>query len=294
MGVRDLPRHAAVPAVVGDWWQEYADHRDDHDPEALVAALDLRTLHRARAGYYGHMTHLDQQINRFLEALAEFGLAKNTYVAFVSDHGEMLGEHHLFRKGFPYEGSARIPFLLHGPPSSGIVPGTVRDEVVELRDVMPTLLDCAGVAVPPTVEGRSVLALALAGGGDAGGTGVAGPRPGDGAAAAAGDGAPHGAGLAGGGWREWLHGEHTLLGQSLQFLTDGRTKYVWLSGTGHEQLFNLDDDPGETVNLAADPAHAGTLETWRARLVGALSGRPEGYVRDGAFVPGREPVLTIP
>jgi arylsulfatase A-like enzyme len=108
--------------VVGDWWQEYADHRDDHNPEALVASLDPQTLHRARAGYYGHMTHLDQQINRFLEALAEFGLAKNTYVAFVSDHGEMLGEHHLFRKGFPYEGSARIPFLLHGPPASGICP----------------------------------------------------------------------------------------------------------------------------------------------------------------------------
>ncbi|GIH20510.1 arylsulfatase [Rugosimonospora africana] len=260
--------------VVGDWWQEYAEHRDDHNPEALVARMDQRTLHRARAGYYGHMTHIDQQINRFLEALAEFGLAKDTYLAFVSDHGEMLGEHNLFRKGFPYEGSARIPFLLHGPASSGIAAGTVRDEVVELRDVMPTLLDCAGVPVPDGVEGRSVLPLAR------GGDGVLQlPRGGD-----RGD---------GGEWRRWLHGEHTLLGQSLQFVTDGRTKYVWLSGTGHEQLFDLDGDPGETVNLAGAPAHAGTLETWRARLIDALSGRPEGYVRDGALVPGREPVLSI-
>ncbi|GAA5197473.1 arylsulfatase [Rugosimonospora acidiphila] len=248
--------------VVGDWWEEFAQYRDDHNPEAWVARMDSRTLHRARAGYYGHMTHLDQQINRFLEALAEFGLAKDTYVAFVSDHGEMLGEHHLFRKGFPYEGSTRIPFLLTGPPGSGIAAGTVRDEVVELRDVMPTLLDCAGVPIPSNVEGRSVLGLAR--GGDD----------------------PD--------WRGWLHGEHTLLDQSLQFVTDGHTKYVWLSGSGHEQLFDLDEDPAETVNLAARPGHAEAVELWRGRLVGELSGRPEGYVRDGRLVPGRAPVLTIP
>src|SRR5690606_22893619 len=102
------------------------------------------------------------------------------YVCFVADHGEMLGEHHLFRKGFPYEGSARIPFLLAGP---GLGPGIVRDEVVELRDVMPTLLDLAGLPIPDQVEGRSVAPLAR------------GQRV--------------------DGWRPYLHGEHTLLGQSL-------------------------------------------------------------------------------
>ncbi len=114
-----------------------------------------------------------------------------TVVAFTSDHGEMLGEHGLFRKGYPYEGSARVPLLLAGP---GVGGGVVCEEVVELRDVMPTLLECAGVEVPGGVEGRSLLPWARGEG--------AGPV------------------------REYLHGEHALLGQSLQWIATGRWKYV--------------------------------------------------------------------
>jgi arylsulfatase A-like enzyme len=88
-------------------------------------------------------------------------------------------------------------------------------------------------------------------------------------------------------WRERLHGEHTALGQSMQWLTDGRWKYVWYSGSGHEQLFDLQADPQERHNLAALPAHAGEAACWRAALVTELSGREEGFVHDGALVTGR-------
>jgi arylsulfatase A-like enzyme len=232
---RDMP-----PVPVGDWTGVFAPWADPRRPDALAGEIDPCALRRARAGYYGHMTHIDHQINRLLEALAEYGLRDETWVCFLSDHGEMLGDHHLFRKGYPYEGSARVPLILHGPAGSGVRPGLVCDPVVELRDVMPTLLDCAGLPVPETVEGRSFLPFARGETCD---------------------------------WRAHLHGEHTLFGQSIQWVTDGREKYVWFSGTGCEQLFDLGDDPHEMHDLARDPAAADRIARWRQVLIQEVGSR---------------------
>jgi arylsulfatase A-like enzyme len=240
---------------VGDWAGAFDEWRQDGRHDAFVARLAPRALHRARAGYYGHMTHIDHQLNRFFELLHEFQQHTNTWICFVSDHGEMLGEHNLFRKGFPYEGSAHVPFILAGPADSGIRTHSAPDQVVELRDVMPTLLDCAGLPMPATVEGRSVLPLAR------------------------GEDAP---------WRAWLHGEHTLLGaQSLQWLTDGHEKYVWLSGSGREQLFDLDADPGELRDLAGQPGSAARVAHWRRILIDELRDREEGFTDGARLIPGR-------
>jgi arylsulfatase A-like enzyme len=208
------------------------------------------------------MTHIDHQINRFLEVLQEFGLSDDTYICFTSDHGEMMGDHHFFRKAYPYEGSARVPLILRGPPGSGVGRGQALDQVVELRDVMPTLLECAEVAIPESVEGRSFLPTAR-------GEVVE--------------------------WREYLHGEHTVLGQSAQWLTDGHEKYVWYSGTGLEQLFDLDADPTECRDLAALAERSDRVASWRAKLIGELAGREEGFVEDGRLVTGRpvDPVLSV-
>lgn len=254
--------HQAMPnPPVGDWVEILASQAQDQSPEATVARLEPRLLQRARAGYYGHMTHIDHQINRFVESLREFGLHENTYMLFVSDHGEMMGDHHMFRKSMPYEGSARVPLILKGPRKSGILPGAACDRVVELRDVMPTLLDCAGLPVPESVEGQSVLPLAR--GED---------RP----------------------WRVDLHGEHLAFGQSIQWLTDGREKYVWYSGTGREQLFDLAGDPQELHDLASAPAYAARLSHWRRRLTEELTGREEGFTDGSRLIPGRRvrPVLS--
>ncbi len=244
-----------MPEVpVGDWAEILAPYADPYRPDTFVGEIDPRVLQRARAGYYGHMTHIDHQVNRFMEVLAEYGLADNTYVCFVSDHGEMMGDHHLFRKGFPYEGSARVPLILKGPADSGIQRGAAYDQVVELRDIMPTLLDCAGLPIPETVEGRSFLPIAR-------GEAVE--------------------------WRDYLHGEHTLMNQSIQWLTDGHEKYVWFSGTGHEQLFDLEEDPQELHDLAADPGYAERVAHWRRLLIRELSGREEGFTDGEALIPGR-------
>ncbi|WP_338033372.1 arylsulfatase [Jiangella aurantiaca] len=239
-----------VPEV-GDWVDVLEPRYEDWRHNPVAARMSPAVLHRARAGYYGHLAHIDLQINRFLEILGEFGLAENTVVCFVSDHGEMLGEHHLFQKGLPYEGAARIPFLLAGP---GVPGGAVRDDVVELRDVMPTLLDAAGVPVPDDIDGRSVLQLLR--------------QP-------------------GAGWRRHLHGEHPNLGQKLHWITDDRWKYVWWSGDGREQLFDLSADPLECHDLAGEPSAETHLVRLRELLVDELSDREEGYVNGGRLVSGR-------
>jgi arylsulfatase len=239
---------------VGDWTDAYDEYASSHDPISFVGDVDQRLLQRARAGYYGHMTHVDQQISFLMETLDHHGLAENTYVCFLADHGEMLGDHNMFRKGFPYEGSARIPMLLAGPDDGGINSGLISDRLVELRDVMPTLLDCAELPILEAVEGRSFLPLAR------------------------GEDTP---------WRDVLHGEHVSLGQSMQWMTDGREKYVWLSGSGLEQLFNLDHDPEERHNLATDPSAHARLSRWRAALISELRDREEGFTNGEQLLAGR-------
>ena len=247
----DMPE---VP--LGDWEECFSDKEQSLHPSLSFGRLPPHRLKRARAGYYGHISHIDHQLNRFFEIMAEEGQHNNTIYCFTSDHGDMLGDHNMFRKVVPYEGSAHIPMLLKGPRSSGIIPGSTSDAVCELRDVMPTLLDCAGLPIPKEVEGRSLL--------------------------------PHARGENNIPWREYIHGEHTA-GRNLSYhwITDGRRKYIWMSDSGREQFFDLEHDPQELRNLADDPQHSATVEAFRRRLIIELEGREENYVQNGRLVTGQ-------
>ena len=114
-------------------------------------------------------------------------------------------------------------------------------QVVELRDLLPTFCDLAGRDTPAHVDGRSILPLTR---GETGG------------------------------WREYLHGEHFMQEDSNQWLTDGREKYVWYSQTGRELLFDLQEDPTELRDLTA--ARPERVAYWRGRLISELDGREEG------------------
>jgi hypothetical protein len=92
-------------------------------------------------------------------------------------------------------------------------------------------------------------------------------------------------------WRPWLHIEHA---PNHQCLTDGREKYIWWPGEGREQLFDLTRDPCELHDLAVDAEAGDRLACWRNRLIERLSKRPEGFVRNGALVPGRPYRDVIP
>src|SRR5699024_8783663 len=183
------------------------------DPLTHHGIVPDKVLHRAKAAYYALISHIDNQIGRFLQVLSEYGELGNTVILFASDHGEMLGDHHRFAKAVPYEGSAKVPFMIADPGNKlGMNRGSRVGNVVEMQDIMPTLLDAAGVTIPDTVDGKSVIPL------------TKGEDP---------------------GWREYIHGEHARGKESHHFLTNGKEKYIWLSQTGTEQYFNLEADPVE-------------------------------------------------
>jgi len=223
------------------------------DVIARRVALESSVRREWLAGYLGCINHVDHQIGRILyrfddaTARDDWGLSRNTVVIFVSDHGEMLGDHQWMKKSQAYEPSARIPFLMRFPDSLGIDSGQVRDEVVELMDIMPTLLDLAGVPIPDTVDGRSLMPLLHSKTNS---------------------------------WRQYLHGEcshRDETGNGMQYLTDGRWKYVWYPTDGSEQLFDLDADPSEMIDLSSVPEFEEETARWRAILARELTGRPEGF-----------------
>ncbi|MBT5058444.1 MAG: sulfatase-like hydrolase/transferase, partial [Gemmatimonadetes bacterium] len=258
---------------IGDWVEPFDGPINGLDPvggEQRVH-LDPLTMHRCRAGYFGLIHELDAQIGRLLSALR--GQLENTVILFTSDHGEMLGDHHLFGKCEPFEGSANVPFLLRLPGPAGKTPddglkGQICDRPVGLQDVMPTLLDLAGITVPDACTGRSVAALAR------------GEQSAD--------------------WRDCLHGEHSgyrTYEEGFHYLVDDRYKYIWRSQTGQELLFDLMEDPCEEHDLSQDA----DITTWRRRMAKQLAHRPEGF-SDGeqliagqphrAFVPGKGPEVA--
>lgn len=258
--------HESMPAPPqGDWVQDFYSLAPpgtlNRDAEPSIGDLSTAALQRARAGYYGHISHIDQQLNRFAEVLSDYGLAQNTYLVFVSDHGEMIGDHRFFRKSVPYEGSARVPLIVRAPAKSGVQRASVRDEVVELRDIMPTLLDCAGLPIPESVEGRSLLPL------------MRGETP---------------------EWRPYLHGEHPTFHGSMHYITDAQFKYIWMSGNGAEQFFDLKHDPQEMHNLIDDLNMSEAIEKARGQLIESLRNRPEGFVSNGKLVAGRPVTAVLP
>ena len=140
--------------VIGEW---AAPPELEHPgPSPSQIRLEGEALLSARAAYYGLINHVDDQMHRIVAETAEGVDTRtngNVVVGHFADHGEMLGDHHFWRKSVPYEGAARIPMLLRVPKRYGVAPGAVVDAPVCIEDLMPTFLDLADVPVPASVEG---------------------------------------------------------------------------------------------------------------------------------------------
>ena len=151
-------------------WQEgepdgWPDHyRTKHfRTEGGHEAIGMHTVtdkewQRVRAFYYGMITHIDKQVGRLLDHLEERGMLENTVIAFTSDHGEMLGDHHLVFKGTSFDQVTNVPMILAGPGVN--VAGEHREQLGSSIDIMPTLLEAVGLDVPPGVQGKSLLTAA--------------------------------------------------------------------------------------------------------------------------------------
>jgi len=174
---------------------------------------------------------VDRQIGQVLQALRDAGLEEGTLVVFTSDHGDMDGSHRLGYKNEFFEEAARVPFIvsLKGVTKPGLVDN--QHLVSSGLDLIPTLCDFAGIKAPHTLLGHSVRALAE--------------------------------GCAAQDWRPYVASE--LAGGRM--ICSGRYKYcVYAKGERREQLVDLEKDPGEMKNLAADPAYADILARHRQYL----------------------------
>lgn len=173
-------------------------------------------LRRAAQGYYAMVSEVDHHVGRIMQALAAAALLDNTVVVFTSDHGEWLGRNLRFGKGYPADDAVSRVPLVIRAPG---MPARRRvDAMVEAVDVMPTLAELAGLQIAPSFQGRSLAPL-LSGRTDQG--------------------------------RSSALLEHT----GYRSLRLERAHYL-LHTDGREMLFDLDRDPAEHTDVAADAAYA--------------------------------------
>ncbi len=263
-GVKDDQADIPPPAL--------ASHKKEEDK----LTDDLRR--RALQAYYASISFMDAQVGRVVNTLDRLGLADNTVIVFTSDHGYHTGEHGLWQKQSLFEESTRVPLLIVAPRVTK--KGGVARAPVSQVDLYPTLAELCGVKTPANLQGQSLVPMlkdpAVAGRGWAvtqvvrgGGFRRAGARP------AVGD-----------------RGTR-FFGYSLR---TPRWRYTeWDEGRQGRELYDHDADPREITNLAADSAHAETVEQLSKQLRAAVKSTFPPSGKTPALLPGLwSPILTNP
>lgn len=211
-------------------------YRALYDPAKLVLSPNVpesksASARKDLAGYYAHISALDDCLGRLRETLKETGLEQDTILVFTSDHGDMLGSQGEERKQRPYDESVLVPFVLNWPRLGGL--GKTVAAPFGTPDIMPTLLGLCGLVIPATVEGK-----------DFSGHLRGGPAPGDGAALIACY-TPSG---------EWTRAKG---GREYRGVRTARYTYV-RTLKGPWLLFDNQADPHQLKNLCNDPSMAAT------------------------------------
>ncbi len=199
--------------------------------------------------YMGLIAQCDTELGRILDYLAETGQDRDTVIVLTSDHGDYLGDHWLGEKDMFHDCSVRIPMIVYDPsPEADATRGTSCDALIEAIDLVATFIEIAGGKVPAhIVEGRSLLPL------------LHGEIPDD--------------------WRRFAISEYnyaqqpvrTRLGVSQKdahmfMVVDHDWKLIHAEGGFRPMLFDLKNDPGELVDLGADPDKADIVAMMYERL----------------------------
>ena len=179
--------------------------------------------------YHRLTEDVDRQIGTILDALKESGLDKNTIIVFTSDHGDMDGSHKMVHKGYFYDESTRVPFIVAGP---GVKKGVDREHLISSSvDLIPSFCDFAGISIPEGLQGHSVKPLTQ--------------------------------GKSLGNWREFVISEN---GRG-RMVRSNRYKYnLYKGGEPREMLIDMDIDPGEMKNLVTLEEYGDVLQEHRMML----------------------------
>ncbi len=244
----DMYRDIDVPEpFVGDWVDaedrpykvtEYVTKRPNFNAE------QTRLIRRA---FYALCTQIDHQLRVVLGTLREEKLLENTIICFTADHGDMLGNHHMWAKQHMYEGSNNVPMLLMGTQqqmADGCVGhGRIYDRLVALRDVMPTLLSLAGLPVPDHCEGLPMVGNTT---------------------------------------HEHMFGCFGREHGATRMMRDQQHKLIYHPCGNRFQLFDMLADPCEMNDLSGSTAHDQVIAQLSARLVDALDDHDRAdWVTDG-------------
>ncbi len=253
-------RCAIPPPLQSDW------SRDAETTPRFIRQRQLQfsfenmapeVIARGKAAYYGMITQIDHNIGRIFGAIQDTGphekftINDDTLVIFTSDHGELFGDHNDGAKGTCLDGSTRVPFILRTPRTwkERRYRNTICDLPVTPADILPTFVGVAGAEIPSEVEGKSLLDLMQT------------PPPSRTVVSGSG----------------FSREDPQQIAWAMLF--DGRWKYTWHFDDGRELLFDLQKDPHEQVNLAADTEVAVTKAALRQDLEAQL-----GLVKDGGYL----------
>lgn len=239
------------PRAMGDWTGDL--------PHALArvrqswAAQDDAALHRMRRAFHAQCTLIDHQIRLVIGTLREALLLDDTVIVFTGDHGDMLGDHGLYAKRLMLAGSVGVPLIAMGVAGCDrLQPGRVDPQLAGMQDIMPTLLDLAGIAPPESCTGLSLVA----------------DTP-----------------------RETLYCEALDGAMAMRMVTDGRWKLIWYPAGNRVQLFDRDTDPRETRDLSDAAECADVRQRLTQALIAELYGADLDWVADGTLIGFDAPAL---
>ncbi|MEO0416574.1 MAG: sulfatase-like hydrolase/transferase, partial [Verrucomicrobiota bacterium] len=211
----DMP--TVTQAMLDNLPKQNRKHREKY---GFAEMTDAQTK-KARAVYYGMVQFIDSQIGRILKKLDEKGLRENTIIVYLSDHGEMAGEHGLWYKNAFYQASAAVPMIISHPKTLDV--GKQVDANVMLTDLFPTLCDMCGIDRPDELQGRSLVPLMKQ-------KVTTNKRPA-------------------------ICETYSDPRNPGRMIRRGDWKYNWFTD-GKKQLFNIAKDPGETTDLIGEKQHA--------------------------------------
>ena len=186
-------------------------------------------------GYYRLITGVDVVIGKIRDQLKQFNLDDNTVIMLIGDNGFYLGEYGLAGKWFPHELSIRVPLLVYDPRADIKRRGVTLDQMALNVDIAPTILELARLRVPRQMQGQSLVPL------------LKGQDP---------------------EWRTEFFYEHPFVHKTIartEALRTQRWKYARYIDYDYEELYDLKNDPTETINLAKDEKYQKTLTSLRKR-----------------------------
>lgn len=246
-------KHIDAPHY-GDWSQQHTDippsfmgptkglnNTWDADPSQIIDT---------KRAYYACVSQVDYALGVLFARMRELGLLENTWIIFTSDHGDMMGDHHMFGKGVFLEGSAHIPLIVRAPSPTWDrnkpFLAERNETIVTLADIMPTILSLAQVPIPEHVDGENLLNL-----------------------------------------HQQEDTKRTFYGNcansSFAIIDDGY-KYTLSTRGGDELLFHLRNDPHELINLAASNKHQDTKQRLQQKLLQKMDEHNCPAINNGAWI----------